>query len=149
MSDLMTVVISALVGGVVSYVLAIIQTILTTRAKIDESLRADRIRVYKVLWQKTKILPQYPRSTGVTYEKLANFSEDLRDWYFNEGGIYLSTKARQSYGDAQETIGMVLTQNKAGSISADHYDVIRKKLSFLRTQLTSDLLSRRSASWVM
>ena len=145
MPDVTTIVISALVGAVVSYTLAIIQNILDARAKIDEGLRNERFAVYKILWKKTELLPKWPRSATVTYEQLTHLSEQMRDWYFNEGGIYLSAKSRKTYGDAQEAIQAVLEQHNKGPITTLHYDEIKDKLSSLRTQLTNDLLSRRSA----
>lgn len=71
----------------------------------------------------------------------------MRDWYFNEGGIYLSVKSRKSYGDAQDAIQTVLGEhkNEKAPLSDPHYEKARKGFSQLRTQLTNDLLSRRSA----
>ncbi len=149
MPDITTVVISALVGAVVSYVLAVIQHILEVQTKVDERLRQNRFTVYKVLWEKTGLLPQWPRSTIVTYEKLTGLSEDMRDWYFTQGGIYLSAQARKSYGDAQEAIQMVLQKEQTSeTIPELQYDDLRSTLHKLRTQLTQDLLSRRSAPWL-
>ena len=149
MPDITTVVISALVGAVVSYVLAVIQHILDAQTKVDERLRQDRFTVYTVLWEKTGLLPQWPRSTTVTYEKLTGLSEEMRDWYFTQGGIYLSAQARKSYGDAQEGIQMVLQEEQTSeTITELQYNELKGKLSKLRTQLTQDLLSRRSAPWL-
>src|SRR5947208_6610750 len=107
-TNVTTVVISAIVGAIVSYVLAVVQNILNARTKIDEELRNERFAVYKVLWKKTELLPQWPHATSVTYEELLRLSEEMRDWYFNEGGIYLSAKSRKSYGKAQDVIQAVL-----------------------------------------
>lgn len=85
MEDPLTVIISAIIGAVVSYIGAVIQNFLDMRTTIDKSLRDDRIKVYKVLWKKTELLPKWPKATDVTYEKLAKLSEELRDWYFSEG----------------------------------------------------------------
>ena len=150
MPDVTTVIVSAVIGAIVSYTLAVIQHILDIRTKIDERLRDERFTVYKVLWKKTELLPQWPRSITVTYEQLTHLSEEMRDWYFNEGGIWLSAKSRKSYGDAQDTIQAVLAEhkNEKDSLSDFHYEKARKGLSQLRTQLTNDLLSRRSAPWL-
>ena len=149
MPDVTTVVVSALVGAVASYTLAVIQHLLDARTKIDESLRQDRLTVYKVLWERTGLLPEWPRSTTVTYEKLSHLSEEMRDWYFTQGGIYLSAKARKVYGNAQKAIQTVLQKaHPEEGLPKEQYEEIRGKLSKLRTQMTRDLLSRRAAPWL-
>ena len=87
-----------------------------------------------------------PRKPGVTYKDLANLSEQFRDWYFREGGLFLSSKARNTYGKLQGCVSNVLRQEKgkeAVVISCDHYVLIRDKCSALRTEMTKDLQSRR------
>ncbi len=71
-------------------------------------LRQRRLLMYKQLWNMTKVLPKYPREADVTYKRLTGFSEELRDWYYGEGGMYLSRKAQQSYVALQETITAIL-----------------------------------------
>src|SRR5690348_919571 len=128
MPEITIVVVSAVIGAIVSYALAVIQNILDVRTKINESLRNERFAVYKVLWKKTELLPQWPRSPTVTYEQLAHLSEEMRDWYFNEGGIYLSAKSRKSYGDAQDAIQTVLGayKNEKDPLSDPQYEKARK-----------------------
>jgi hypothetical protein len=140
------VVVSAIVGGVASVVVAVIASVLNYRTKVDEGLRDTRLTLYKVLWKKTELLPKWPRRTDVTYEQLRGFSEELRKWYFDEGGIFLSRKARSAYGGLQDVIGAVLAPTEAkGPITDPDYDRVRSHCSDLRSQLTDDLLSRRGA----
>ena len=149
MADVGSVITSAVVG-VVSYAGAIFNNALNYRTKVDEGLRDARIKLYKILWQKTDILPKWPRRTDVTYEMIETFSRDLRSWYFNEGGLYLSARARRAYGDLQDAIGEVFSRNSAGPIKDPDYDRLRDRCSALRTQLTGDLLSRRTAPhWIV
>lgn len=140
-----TIVISAVIGAVVSYLGALLKNFMDIRAKVDESLRESRIPVYKELWIKTSLLPKRPRSEKVTYEVLAQFSVDLTDWYFNRGGIFMSKRAFAAYGILQDTIHRVLPKGGEGRVSDLHYDEVRDKCSKLRTELTNDLLSRRGA----
>src|ERR1700674_417918 len=135
----------AIVGAVVSFVVAILSNALSYRAKVDEGLRDTRLALYRVLWKKTELLPKWPRRTDVTYENLRDLSEELRDWYFGDGGIFLSRTARKSYGKLQDTIDGILTQPAKGEITDPDYDKVRFRLSKLRSQLTDDLLSRRGA----
>jgi hypothetical protein len=150
MDKLSTVIVSALVGGAVSAIGALIQSALSARAKIDESLRSDRVAAYKMLWKKTSLLPLWPRATDVTYEQLSCFSADLRDWYFNDGGWLFSTEARQEYEALQTLLREIIkTSGTApGQIRPEHYDAIRSRCSALRTELTNDLQSRKRAMFV-
>ena len=77
-------VLSALVGASVAAVGALIQSALSQRVKVDESLRSARLEVYKVLWKKTELLPRWPKADDVTYQKLHDLCADLRHWYFNQ-----------------------------------------------------------------
>jgi hypothetical protein len=126
-----------------------IQNMLSARPKIDESLRDARLPAYKVLWQKTKLLPKWPRSSQVTYEKLAELSGELRDWFFDEGGIYMSWPTTRAYNALQETLTTVVEKHTSGSVldpvSIEDYDLVREKCSKLRIELTNDLMSRRRA----
>ncbi|HXQ39557.1 MAG TPA: hypothetical protein VN843_36500 [Anaerolineales bacterium] len=114
-------------------------------AQIDIHLREKRIAVYEKLWQATSLLPQWPRAKNVTYEQLMKLSQTLRDWYFQEGGMYLSRNARETYGALQDYIWAILNDKRKGVLKPEHYDAIREKCSTLRTELTDDILSRRSA----
>ncbi len=145
LADTGNVVVSAIVGGVASVVVAVIASVLNYRTKVDEGLRDTRLTLYKALWKKTELLPKWPRRTDVTYEHLRVFSEDLRKWYFDEGGIFLSRNARSAYGGLQDVIGAVLAPEAKGPIADPDYDRVRSRCSDLRSQLTDDLLSRRGA----
>ncbi len=111
---------------------------------IDLDLRKRRIEVYNELWRTTALLPKWPRAIGVTYEQLLGFSESLRTWYFEKGGMYLSRSAhRHAYSPLQDELAEILRMYKTGLISDEHYDAIRKRCSALRTALAGDIESRR------
>lgn len=122
-------------------------SLLVTAATIDTDLRAHRIEVYAELWKKTGLLPQWPRNPELTYEELQRFTNDLRIWYFERGGMYLSSGARHAYGEVQDALDSVLKNNQDGKakVKDPDYDVVRNRCSELRTELTRDLLSRREA----
>jgi len=154
MTDVFTVIVSALIGAIVSYVGATLKNFIDARAKVDASLRETRIPVYKELWKKTELLPKWSRSEDITYERLDQFSSELRDWYFNQGGVFLSERARAAYGNLQDTIHFVLPKKekivlpkkeKKHNLSIEDYEQVRQMCSKLRTELTNDLLSRRGA----
>jgi hypothetical protein len=123
---------------------------------VDLDLRAHRIKAYEALWKMTSVLPRWPRAKELTYRQLKEFSADMRVWYFEVGGLYLSERSMRSYNDLQEKIWSILDEIAEpdldrivqGSERRDlgsHYDSIRLKCSKLRTSLTSDVLSRRLA----
>ena len=144
MEILSTLIVPAIVGALVSFIGSLINNSWNARSKIDESLRLDRAAAYKVVWGLTELLPQWPRASGVTYKDLYDLSCRLRDWYFQQGGMYMSTQARDAYGTLQKTLNQI-ARGKEGNISDADYDVAREDCSRFRTQLTGDLLSRNRA----
>lgn len=113
-------------------------------ADIDVDLRNKRIPKYEHLWKLTGICPFWPRKPEATYEDLRAFSDQLRIWYYEDGGMYLSESARKkSYGPLQEAVTKILTSNRSGRLRDEDYDVVRDRCSALRTALTKDLESRR------
>ena len=78
---------------------------------IDIDLRTKRICVYVELWKSTAASspPKWPKATNVTYEQLLSFSESLRTWYFEKGGIYLSRSTHSNaYSPLQDALADVL-----------------------------------------
>jgi hypothetical protein len=114
---------------------------------VDTDLRQHRVGVYADLWKKTGALPRWPRNSELTYQDLRDLTADLRSWFFNSGGMFLSAKAREAYGEVQESLTSVLKNNKDGRVRVAEvdYDAILAKCSALRAELTHDLLSRREA----
>lgn len=113
-------------------------------ADIDLDLRNRRIPVYAELWKATAILPMWPKATGVTYQQLMQFSETLRTWYFQTGGMYLSRSTHdKAYSPLQKALREVLQRHNAGLITDKDYETIRLRCSALRTALAGDLESRR------
>ena len=116
---------------------------------VDVDLRKRRIDVYTELWEKTKILSKWPRNPDVTYIALKDFSEALKEWYFEKGGMFLSrTTHNKAYIPLQEAITNTIKQ-KGGpiyeGITDEEYDRIRELCSNLRTHLTEDIISRKTA----
>jgi hypothetical protein len=125
---------------------------------VDLDLRKARIAAYQPLWKLTDVLPSWPRNQNVTYGELDQFSTDMREWYFGQGGLYLSEPSMKAYRELQDKIWSVLEPLKKreedyksrvqGAEARDpesHYDSIRFNCSRLRSNLTIDILSRREA----
>jgi len=114
------------------------------RGEIDIDLRKRRIDAYVPLWRLTSLLPKRPRAAGVTYEDLYQLSLDIRSWYYEVGGIFLSRSAHHdAYSPLQDAIAALHDAGKKGPISESDYDAIRERCSILRSCISSDVESRR------
>lgn len=112
--------------------------------EIDVDLRKRRIEVYAALWKSTSLLPMWPKAPGVTYQQLMRFSESLRTWYFEIGGMYLSRSTHaNAYAPLQQELKELLETHPSGVITDAHYESIRRRCSALRSALASDIESRR------
>jgi len=108
---------------------------------IDENLRKERLASYRRLWEKMILLSEYPKNNTLTKTELQQLCLDFRDWYFKEGGIFLSEEARKRYELVQKELNKSFTEPNMKI--TDVYDNIRKACSHLRSQFTEDLQSRR------
>lgn len=121
------------------------RSMLATVTTIDTDLRAHRIEVYAELWKRTGLLPQWPRNADLTYQELFQLTIDLKAWYFERGGMYLSAAARSAYGNVQGTLNSTRKNKSDSKVNDSDYDAVRTQCSKLRSELTHDLLSRRGA----
>lgn len=146
MDSIATVVVSAIVGAVVAFVGAYTQKIIDARGVISQEVRNERQAVYQTLWKNTELLPMFPKNSTATYRQLHNLTRTCRDWYFREGGIYLSEEAQRAYRTAQkimcDAVNAKPTELDTPLSDAD-YESSRSALSALRTELTKDLASRK------
>jgi hypothetical protein len=78
----------------------------------DKDLRSHRIDTYNKLWSAMLPLARYPESARLTYDGAKKLSESMRDWFFMEGGLFLSEETREKYFDLQEGIKIVLQKRK-------------------------------------
>lgn len=152
MNEILTIIVSAAVGAVVSYLASYWER----RARVDEGLRDKRIELYSLLWQATGKVPMWPKRDDLTYTELRELSSAFRGWYFDDkGGMFLSSAARKAYEGVQVAITAQLAAraqarlSDAEVISDPDYTAVQQAGSALRTQLTKDLLSRRAASRLM
>jgi len=111
--------------------------------QVSDQLLSARIATYRRLWDLTKLLPKWPRAKNVTYNNLLEFSESLRDWYFEEGaGMFLSGAAYTSYAALQDTLTAIRAEQPSGNISEDHYEIVRELCGALRHRIAQDIGSR-------
>jgi hypothetical protein len=136
----------ALVSGLIS---ASINSWLTSRAKVNEELRVERLKAYPQIWERTITFSRWPRDER-TYDDLRRFHLDLRDWYYKRGGLYMSENSRGRYGDVQELAAVELEQPPPPptALSKERYERLMEACSAFRTGLTEDLESRRQRSLI-
>ncbi len=111
--DILVSLLTGLVAGAISAVV----TYFATRSKIrldltvenDKKLRDERLRVYKDLWVLLKPLARYSPEIPLTYQKIKDTSEKMRNWYFDEAkGIYLSKESRKPYFELKKSLQQII-----------------------------------------
>ena len=94
----LTLVVGALLSGLGTY--------LGLRSKIrfdyDSDLRQKRIDVYADLWRLLEPLAKYARTSPLSGSDVDALAASLREWYFQKGGLFLSTTARTDYFALQD-----------------------------------------------
>lgn len=149
----------AIVSAVISLVSSVV-TFLVTRSKsrldmtieYDKALHEKRLELYKQLWPKTEPLGKYASPDSFTYKSVTAVSSDMHDWYFNEGGLFLSRKSRTPYFLLKNAIQKVI-DDKQLAIKPDQQipDAARQAIidaaGRLRTSLADDVRAR-NAPWL-
>jgi hypothetical protein len=143
--------VAAVIGLVVGAIAAWLKAVLAIREKANEELRALRIAAYPVGYQLTAPLSLWPPAS-MNYEELFQLNLALRQWYFTTGGLYLSARSRDRYGEMKQLICGYLDTTADESnletveLSADAYDDLTKTARTFRNALTEDLETRRQRS---
>lgn len=140
--EIINQIVALLLGGFIGVVL---KYWFDYRGMVYKELWTRRYDAYKKMFLLTGIMPQYPEHSKVTYEELLKRSEEMRDWFFADGGLLLSTKTRNKYFKVQKSIQKVLDAvpavNRQREITTE-YEGVRVLLSELRRTMTDDLMSR-------
>lgn len=155
MSDAALSLITGLVSGLVSAVI----TFFVTRAKVrldltaeyDRKLRSERLDAYRELFKRLKPLARYSAEKPLTYKIIKDTSEDLRDWYFDVGGIYLSKESRTPYFDLKALLQKIIDKEEFkelndAKVREEFADLVSQTLEegkLLREYLTHDIGTRR------
>jgi len=130
------------VGGVISW--------LTTNSRLrrevgllyDRALLDRRLSAYETLWRKTKGVPQIRLMSEVTGASLLKIREDWHDWYYEEGGIFMSAATRKRYYNAIAKLEEV-GRRYAGAVPPDaDYRRVYGAVKALRDQMAEDLGAR-------
>jgi hypothetical protein len=151
---------ASVITGFVSGILSSVVTYFGTRSKIrldlaveyDKNLHHKRLELYRELWPKTKPLAEFSAEAPITFDVINTVSGNMRDWYFAEGGIYLSKQSRRPYFNLKALMQEILDDN---TLQQDHAKPIHgprvKKIldaaGELRTSLSDDIRAR-NAPWL-
>lgn|GEM_PF-1984534 len=110
-----TQLITGLVAAAVTFVGTYVATYVKWRKDLvveyDKDLRNKRIDAYRELWKQLQPLARYARPARLTPARLVMLSINLRRWYFETGGLFLSTESRDRYFDLQKGIKVVFKQH--------------------------------------
>lgn len=139
-------IVSGLVGAALTYLLAILKLRKELEIKYDIDLRDMRIPEYLKLWKLLEDLAKYPRPK-LNVNDMDKLTRSLMEWYFEEGGLFLSENSRDEYFALQEAIKEVLAcrcQAPESEIDEPTYEMLREKGSELRTALARDVGTRKA-----
>jgi len=103
----LTILLTSVGAILVAAVGAIIGAAVNSRARIDEGLREQRLQANPQLWAHTSIVSRWPR-TRATWQELAAVHGMLRQWYYASGGLFMSERSRDLYGDVQILMGWLV-----------------------------------------
>jgi hypothetical protein len=157
--------VAALIGLLVGAAAAWVRAVLAIREKVNEELRGRRIDAYPAVYRLTAALSLWPPAR-MNYEELFQLTLHLRQWYFTTGGLYLSARSRERYGEMKQLISAYLDefakeheeeegeeqyQRSAHHVPPAVYDDLTITARAFRNSLTEDLETRRQRSllWVV
>jgi hypothetical protein len=148
--------VAALIGLLVGAAGAWVRAVLAIREKVNEELRGRRIDAYPAVYRLTAALSLWPPAR-MSYEELFQLTLELRQWYFTTGGLYLSARSRERYGEMKQLICAYLDElaeeeeRSAHDVPLGVYDDLTITTRAFRNSLTEDLETRRQRSlwWVV
>ena len=150
--SLITGLISGLVSAVITFFVTRAKVRLDLTAEYDRKLRSERLDAYRELFKRLKPLARYSPEKPLTYKIIKDTSEDLRDWYFDIGGIYLSKESRTPYFDLKGLMQAIIDNEKfkddpkSDEVRREFEELIGQVLAegkSLREYLTNDIGTRR------
>jgi len=129
----------AALTGLVSYRI----TRWNIRKEFEIELRKQRLDAFKKLWAISQPLALYGRKEPVTRAVISRLAQDLRQWYFEEGGMFLSDASRDKYMALQESLQKAIRSPGGGAepvaepdaLDAKTFEGVRQKGSELRSAL--------------
>ncbi|HEX8129170.1 MAG TPA: hypothetical protein VF527_08725 [Pyrinomonadaceae bacterium] len=144
--DFILPVLTAVVGFFVAYMTTLLKFRKDLEAKYDESLRDQRIEVYKELWKLLQPLARYAPPELVTRRRVEQLAIELRRWYFEVGGLFCTDQTRDAYFALQKGIEKAVEETKNEKAETELEPDCAKELrgigSNLRTSMARDVGTR-------
>jgi hypothetical protein len=141
--------ISVVVSALATYFFGVLKARRDLELQYDKNLRDKRLDAYKELWKLFQPMAKYSPPRTVTYWTINELSVNLRIWYFEVGGIFLSSNSRDKYFAVQDEIRAALGRSQPQQYNEvlphKYWQAIFSKSSELRTSLAMDLGSRAKA----
>jgi hypothetical protein len=140
---------AALIGAVAGGLIATLKYALDSRARANQELWNRRLYPYREIWALSASFSRWPRKTP-TLTDVDNLRKKLRLWYYRDGGILMSARARRRYGYVQKGLEAIKNGRHTpdDTVREEDYDHMTEVLSRFRSALTEDLESRRKRSVV-
>lgn len=148
----MEAVVVALIGAVGGLASGVVAALVTLKSKgldelienrklivtaYDSALLQQRLLEYKKLWKLTE--PTSRRHVeNLRKENAKKLSEDLTNWYYSDGGMVLSSEARDAFFAARNSLNLT-----SAEIDTDRISAVVDGFSALRTALCDDMNARR------
>jgi hypothetical protein len=106
-----------------------------------------RINTYADLWKKLEPLAKYGVNPSFSKGDANELAKSLRAWYFEQGGLFLSSAAREAYFDLQGVLtrligGMGWGNPEQAELTSEAREYLRTYGSRLRTSLSRDVGTR-------
>src|SRR5690349_10285410 len=124
---------AAFVTGLLTYLATAWKVRRDLQVEYDRGLRTDRLKAYAQLWARTRPFSRYAPATMDAY-RCSRLVESLSDWYYAEGGMYLSTATRDRYFAFMDILAQAGDSNAQARI-----ELLRDSASDLRTQISADV----------
>lgn len=143
--------------GVLSGVLSSVITYLATRSKVrldlaaeyDKNLRTERLQGYKELWRLMKPFSTYAPESPLTYKKIKSISDDMRDWYYEKAGIFLSKESLRRFIELSVVLKDILDNETLkedinSPIDTTELKSVTRASQDLREALAEDIRARKN-----
>lgn len=142
---------AALLSGLVGSLAGILVTMWQVRKQLEAGAelqrRENRIPVMQELWSHLQAFSFFGKPQKERGELLRKISDDLTQWYYKKGGLYLSETSQKFYVRFQTTINTFITNYDLPEIKLDQlnhseFHQLQEEASVLRTLTARDCGTR-------
>ncbi|MGD9367361.1 MAG: hypothetical protein PVH87_16805 [Desulfobacteraceae bacterium] len=141
----------ALISGLVGSLIGVLVTMWQVRKQFEASAelqrRENRIPVMQKLWEQMRPFSFFGKPQNERKELLSKISNDLTQWYYKTGGLYLSETSQKYYVRFQEAIETIIKKYRFSEVnlnklSHSEFHLLQEEASALRTLTARDCGTR-------